>query len=526
MQGYLSLVLHAHLPFVRHPEHERFLEESWLFEAITETYIPMLQALESWEQDRLPTRLTMSLSPTLCCMLADPLLQTRYRQRLEEWIELAEKETQRNHWEPSFSELAQFYYQRLSATRAYYESRKGDLLGVFRQLQDRNRLEIMASAATHGLLPLLAEHPPSLRAQVLVGRDDYRRIFGCDPRGFWLPECAYSSGLGPALQEANIRWFIVDTHGVLQARPRPRAGVFAPVLTPEKVAAFGRDRDSAREVWSREEGYPGDGRYRDFYRDIGFDLEFDYVGRHLPAPGQRGFTGLKYYRITDRSNHKQLYQRSAALEAARQHAEHFVKARMRQLQALAARLEHPPIMVCPYDAELFGHWWYEGPEFLDTLVRMACQTGSGLALTTPEDYLEQHSKLQLATPNSSSWGAQGYWGVWLDESNQWIYPHLRIAQERMTELAGRSCAPGVPAERAIKQAARELLLAQASDWPFLLRSGTSSEYARQRVKGHLLRFTGLYEQLRANQIDPLRLEELEKQDNIFPEVNYRYWASS
>src|SRR5689334_2277574 len=109
MQGYLSLVLHAHLPFVRHPEHERFMEESWLFEAITETYIPLLQLLEGWERDRLQARLTISLSPTLCCMLADSLLQTRYLERLEGWIQLAEKERRRNHWEPSFQALAGFY---------------------------------------------------------------------------------------------------------------------------------------------------------------------------------------------------------------------------------------------------------------------------------------------------------------------------------------------------------------------------------------------------------------------------------
>ena len=144
------------------------------------------------------------------------------------------------------------------------------------------------------------------------------------------------------LQEANLRWFVTDTHGILHARPRPRYGVFAPIFTPNGIAAFGRDPDSARQVWSRNEGYPGDPRYRDFYRDIGFDLDLDYVKPHLPAPDQRGFTGIKYYRITGNSPDKQVYDRQAALRRGRWHARHFLEARMAQIGRLAAILDRPP----------------------------------------------------------------------------------------------------------------------------------------------------------------------------------------
>src|SRR3989441_9194906 len=307
MQGYLSLVLHAHLPFVRHPRHERFLEESWLFEAITESYIPLLQLLEKWAQEGLNVRLTLTLSPTLCSMLLDPLLQERYVRRLDELVELAEKELRRTHREKQLQELAAFYHSRLLVARDFYLTRKRDLIGAFRGLQDRGRLEIITCAATHALLPLLAHHPPSLRAQILIARDHYRSCFGREPRGIWLPECAYFEGAEKVLREAGLRWFITETHGILHARPQPRYAVFAPILTPDGVAAFGRDRDSAQQVWSREQGYPGDARYRDFYRDIGFDLELDYVKPYLPGPGQRGSTGIKYHRITDRSERKRVY---------------------------------------------------------------------------------------------------------------------------------------------------------------------------------------------------------------------------
>src|SRR5215472_11802469 len=293
MQGYLSLVLHAHLPFVRHPEHEKFLEESWLFEAITETYIPLLQTLEGWRRDGMDVRLTLSLSPTLCAMLLDPLLCGRYERHLNSLIELAEKELHRTHWDRAFRELAWMYHHRFVSIRDSWRACQGNLVGAFRKLQDEGRIEIITTAATHALLPLLAGHPPSLRAQILTARDHYRACFGRDPQGIWLPECAYVEGLESTLQEAGIRWFVTETHGILHAQPRPRYSIFAPIYTHNGVAAFSRDVESARQVWSRHEGYPGDPRYRDFYRDIGFDLEYEYIKPYLLAVDRRAFTGIK-----------------------------------------------------------------------------------------------------------------------------------------------------------------------------------------------------------------------------------------
>jgi 1,4-alpha-glucan branching enzyme len=524
MQGHLSLILHAHLPFVRHPEHERFLEENWFFEAITETYVPLLQIMEGWQRDGMDTRLTLTLTPTLCAMLLDPLLQERYVRHLDELIELAEKELHRTHWDPPLNQLAQLYHRRFGEIRNTYFAHKKNLVAAFATFQDAGRLEIITSAATHALLPLLANHPPSLRAQILVARDDYRACFGRDPRGIWLPECAYVDGVETVLQEANIRWFATDTHGLLHANPRPRYGVFAPIFTPNGIAAFGRDLDSAKQVWSKHEGYPGDPNYRDFYRDIGFDLDLDYVKPHMPAADKRGFTGIKYYRITGDSPQKQVYQRVAALQTAAGHAQHFLEARVAQIKRLAGIMDRPPLVLSPYDAELFGHWWYEGPEFLDYFVRKAYYDQKVFSFMTPADYLKEFPSNQIAKPGASSWGEEGYWRVWLNETNEWIYPHLHAAQERMTKLA-RSFPKATPLqERALAQAARELLLAQASDWPFILRTGTSPDYARKRVKDHLYRFLALHEQLANARVDEPWLGEVEARDNLFPEVNYRYWA--
>jgi 1,4-alpha-glucan branching enzyme len=439
-------------------------------------------------------------------------------------IELAEKEIHRTHWDKAYQPLAWMYHHRFNNTRNTWLAYGRNLVGAFRKFQEQGKLEIITCAATHAVLPLLASHPPSIRAQILVARDHYRSCFGCDPRGIWLPECAYAEGVENVLQEANIRWFIIDTHGILHAKPRPRYGVFAPIFTPNCIAAFGRDLDSARQVWSKHEGYPGDVNYRDFYRDIGFDLDFDYVKPYLPDIEQRGFTGIKYHRITGAAPEKQVYQRELALKMAAEHAGHFLDARINQIHQLRSIMDRPPMVLSPYDAELFGHWWYEGPEFLDYFVRKAHYDQQVFRLVTPHEYLGRQPTQQVARPSASSWGSEGYWNVWLNETNEWIYPHLHIAQERMTALARQFPAATGLKLRALKQAGRELLLAQSSDWPFILRTGTSPDYARKRVKDHLLRFIGLHEQLTATRVDEAWLARIEAMDNLFPEINHRYWA--
>ena len=196
---------------------------------------------------------------------------------------------------------------------------------------------------------------------------------------------------------------------------------------------------------------------------------------------------------------------------------------MDQISRLAHIMDRPPLLVSPYDAELFGHWWHEGPEFLDYFVRKAYFDQQVFKLTTPHEYLQQNPTQQVAQPAASSWGEEGYWKVWLNERNEWILPHLDIAQTRMTELVRKYPNATGLTERALKQAARELLLAQSSDWPFILRTGTSPEYAKRRVKDHLLRFIALHEQLTQTKVDEEWLVRIEARDNLFAGVNPGYW---
>ena len=531
--GYLALLLHAHLPFVRHPEHEEFLEEDWFFEALTESYIPLLAMMERLVGDAVPFQLTMTVTPTLAAMLEDEVLRERYVRHLDRSVELAEREVERNREDEQRRSLAEFYLEHFRASRDRLLAWNGDLLAVFRRLQDDGCLEIAASAATHGLLPLLQSSAEAVRAQVLLGCDSYRAVFQRDPAGFWLPECAFYPGLENIVREAGLRWFIIDAHGLMLGEPRPRRAIYAPCYTAAGPAAFARDRDSSRQVWSATEGYPGDPAYREFYHDIGFELPTDYLWPGSSSP-VRKFTGFKYHRITDRHGDKELYDPAAAARVAGAHATHFLEARRQQLDEMRA-LDFDPIVVAPFDAELFGHWWFEGPQFLESLIRQAARGHQDLRLTsgdhfgrqdfqltTPAEFLREHPTQQTASPAASTWGDNGHLGVWLDKTNSWIYPHLEQAALRMTNLA-RTCKENGDAQtdRVLKQLARELLLAQASDWAFLIRTGTAKHYATKRVTGHLLRFNRLYDGFVAGKIDEPFLANCEWRDNLFPDIDWR-----
>jgi 1,4-alpha-glucan branching enzyme len=531
--GYLALVLHAHLPFVRHPEHEDFLEEDWFFEAITESYIPLLAMMERLVADEVPFQLTMTVTPTLCAMLQDQLLRERYSRYLDRSVALAEREIERNRDNERLRTLSEFYHDHFRQSRERFVQWNGDLLAVFRRLRDDGCLEIIASAATHGLLPLLEQSPEAVRAQISIGCDSYRTAFHADPAGFWLPECAYHPGVENVLRDADIRWFIVDAHGLMLADPRPRRAIYAPCFTPAGPAAFARDRDSSRQVWSATEGYPGDPVYREFYRDIGFELPIEHLWPNANS-ALRKFTGIKYHRITDRHGEKDLYEPAVAQQAADAHASHFLNARKQQLNDLRA-LDFDPIVVAPFDAELFGHWWFEGPRFLESVLRQAAHTQQDLRLTsrdhyghedfqltTPSAFLAQHPTQQTVSPAASSWGENGHLGVWLDETNSWIYPHLYSAAERMTKLA-RANSSGD--DRVLQQLARELLLAQSSDWAFLIRTGTAKHYATKRVTDHLLRFNRLHDDFVSGKIDEAFLANCEWRDNIFPKIDWRRYCS-
>ncbi|MBI4684504.1 MAG: DUF1957 domain-containing protein [Nitrospirae bacterium] len=524
-KGYLLLVLHAHLPYIRHPEHDYFLEENWLYESITESYIPLLDIFDHLLNKKIEFKITLSLSPTLVEMFNDPLLRERYLRYINNLISLSEKEMHRTKGDPSFEKLAKIYNSRFRKIKHLYEeSYKKDLTSAFRRLKEAGCAEIITSAATHGYLPSLVLHPQAVRAQIKVAMANHIKNFGSAPAGIWLPECGYAPEIDHIIKEANIKFFFMETHGILNGRPKPKYDVYRPVSCPSGVVAFGRDISSSKQVWSSVEGYPGDFHYRDFYRDIGFDLSLDYLRPHIHPDGIRTYTGIKYYRITGKTDSKLPYIREAALKKAEEHAEHFIFNRKCHIEFLRKKSIVNPVITSPYDTELFGHWWFEGPDWLNFLLEKIAKRRNLFKTITPSEYLHENSEFQSISPSMSSWGDKGYNEVWLNSSNAWIYRHVHKITERMIEIANRFPRAEGLLKRTLNQAAREVLMSQHSDWPFIIRTGTAAEYAAKRISEHIERFNKLYLSALSGDIDEKWLLEIEENDRIFQEMDYRVYS--
>jgi 1,4-alpha-glucan branching enzyme len=555
-KGYVSFVLHAHLPFIHHPESNDYLEESWLYEAISETYIPLLKNFKKLVDEGVNFRITMSMTPPLLSMLDNKLLQQKYINYLKNLIELSEKEIKRTTFNEKMNNLSKYYYERYSEDlRLFRDEFKCDLISQFKHFQDIGVLEIITCGATHGYFPILYVNEKTVRAQIAVGVQTYERYFGKKPRGIWLPECGYVPEADKYLREFGVDYAIVESHGVLYANPTPVYGTLAPIVSPQGFTVFGRDMESSRQVWSSINGYPGDYNYRDFYRDIGYEADYDYIKPYIAHNGVRVHTGIKYHRITGDTDNKDIYDIQWAKDSAERQAGHFLNSRTEQIENASHYMNKPPIVLCPYDAELYGHWWYEGPYWLYILFKKIYYDECNFELITPSEYMDKYPEIQQCQPCRSSWGANGYSEVWLNPSNDYAHKHLHTAGDRMCELAYKfrdsydvlndldnkikdlkkekkpitsitSSSKYRNAKlqvRTLNQAARELLLAQSSDWLFIITNNTMVDYAHRRIKDHIGRFTRLYNELNSGKIDRKFLSEIEEKDCVFPDIDYRIY---
>ena len=555
-KGYVSFVLHAHLPFIHHPESDDYLEESWLYEAISETYLPLLKYFKMLVDEKVNFRITMSMTPPLLSMLDSKLLQQKYIKYLENLIELSKKEIKRTTFNQKINNLSHYYFERYSEDlRLYRDVFNCDIISQFKHFQDIGVLEIITCGATHGYFPILYVNEKTVRAQIAVGVQTYERFFGRKPRGIWLPECGYVPEADKYLREFGLDYAIVESHGVLYANPTPIYGTLAPIVSPDGFTVFGRDMESSRQVWSSINGYPGDFNYRDFYKDIGYETDYEYIKPYIAHNGVRVHTGIKYHRITGKTDNKDIYDIQWAKDSAEKQAGHFLNSRTKQIENASKYMDKPPIVLCPYDAELYGHWWYEGPYWLYILFKKVYYDECNFELITPSEYIDKYPLIQQCTPCRSSWGANGYSEVWLNPSNDYAHKHLHKAGDRMCELAYnfrnvKSDLDNLEYEiselkkqkksvtkitstkkykdlklqlRALNQAARELLLLQSSDWLFIITNNTMVDYAHRRIKDHTGRFTRLYNELNSGKIDKKFLEEIELKDAIFPDIDYRIY---
>jgi 1,4-alpha-glucan branching enzyme len=552
-QGCIALTLHAHLPYVvHHGTWPHGME--WLLEAAAETYLPLLRVLGNLERDGLALRANLNLSPILLEQLRHPAFQAEFPRYAQRKILAAQEDEAYFHQsgEKHFACLARSWRDFYSEALAHFESLSGDLVAGFRQFEESGQIEIVTCCATHSYLPLLGTDA-SVRAQIQTGVAAHRHHFGRSPRGIWVPECGYRPagpwqppvivpghensrpavpriGVEQALAEAGLEFFFVDAQLVERSRrvlpgdtdlaaPRPSAYrawiVDGPCSAAHPVTAFPRDPRTGLQVWSGERGYPVDPHALDFHK------------KRWPG-------GHRYWQVTESQADlamKTPYYPQRAAERTLAQAEHFVQVAMETLrdQLNPAR---PPILTAAFDAELFGHWWFEGPSWLEQVARLVAEEECPLLLTTAGAYRERVPPEGSVALGEGSWGKNGGNEVWLNEQTAWTWAEIYAAEDRVEAIASDPRWRDRPLGRRIaQQLCRELLLLESSDWPFLITTGAARDYAEQRFLTHRERFRELEqaweEWAAAGSLQPEtgeRLRQMEERDSIFADIDPALWA--
>ncbi len=506
MPGNLCFVLHAHMPYVKKHGTWPFGEE-WVYEAMAETYLPLLNMLNSLIDEGVSPRITINISPVLLEQLADPYMKGRFEEYLKSRIELAEEDIKRLRRKKELQRLAEMYREMYEDIMRSYHKYNRDIPGAFKKLQDKGHVEMIACAATHAYLPLLL-YDEWVYAQLKVGVETYKKFFSRPPRGIWLPEMGYRpggkwkgvggvekedrKGIDEILEELGIEYFFVDAHAIegrqirvifsggeeVEENPnwKKRGTTYkAYRVKGRKVYVLGRNMQTSLQVWSRDIGYPGDGWYREFHK----------TDHH---------SGFQYWRVTDQSiplDGKKVYNPAKAKERVREHAEHFYG-------VVRGLLEHKPkgsVVLSPYDAELFGHWWFEGIEWLRLVIKRVSENGEVVKLSTVSEYLDEHPPKEEIELPESSWGYGGGHMTWWNERTEDMWKKEYEAEKKALELKVYSKYRN-DKKKYILQALRELLLMQASDWEFLIFTEQAPDYGKERFNDHYRRFMEIYEAIR------------------------------
>ncbi|MFN8104020.1 MAG: 1,4-alpha-glucan branching protein domain-containing protein [Acidimicrobiia bacterium] len=461
-RGSFMLVLHTHMPFLKKAGRWPVGEE-WLFQAWGEAYLPVLDVLDRQAGSGRRGVATLGLTPLVVRQMEDPGLLERFHAWLGHSMlraemlaanagETGDRERRR--------EAASTWWSHHRAVLEGFERRGCELVPSLRRLVETGTIEVLGGPATHPYLPL--HDATTVHAQVCLGLDEAERTFGVRPGGIWLPECAYRPGLEDVLETCGVTHLLLDGPTILQAGGFP-AIRRAWTLGGSRVCALGRDLEVSYRVWSPTGGYPGDGAYREYHR-----WEWE--------------TGMKLWRVTDKAvpqADKEWYDPALVVAATESQVDDFTRLLRQSVHA-----DGDAVVAC-YDTELFGHWWLEGPRWLELLLDRV-HADDVLDATTPAAYLERVGPEGALSPPAGSWGLRKDFSIWDNDATAHIWKELTELDGRFRDALrdrGRAVATSVPG-RLLAQACRELYLAQCSDWPFMIGHDKSVDYARERFGVH------------------------------------------
>jgi len=499
--GRFCLVLHTHLPWLLH--HGSWpVGEEWLYQSWAHAYLPVIDVLTRLGDAGYRDLITLGVTPIVNDQLDDAYAIREFGTWLAFWQLRAQYAATRpeDHVRAAAAREFRGAQWALEQWAGPWSAGASPLL---RKLSDAGVVELLGGPAAHPFQPLLRESIAAFSLE--TGLNDSTVRWGHRPRGIWAPECGYRPGLEQLYAAHGVSHFMVDGPTLQGVGASPAD---AWTIGTSDVVAFGRDLEVAYRVWSPKSGYPGKPWYRDFHT-------FDHP------------TGLRPMRVTSKrtpSELKRPYDPERAARAAFDDAVDFVDVVRGRLIALADQRDgKPATVVAAYDTELFGHWWHEGPLWLEHVLKLLPE--AGVHVTTLSGAIADGAVAGAATPGPGSWGSGKDWRVWSGPQVADVVKQHDALQDRFVGLVEKRVTShnDVARDPVSDQLARQLLLALSSDWAFMVTKDSAAGYARDRAHGHLSDFARIAEAVAARDESAARAEVTRQHiyDNPLPHLRVR-----